>query len=71
MDVTSQKTNDSLTVVSRLFNTSVFQYFYVRVSQSGFLLFAAAVAAFVWSNIAPECPILNGLLFPLARHWEA
>ncbi len=54
MDVKSQKTNDSLTVVSKLFNTSVFQYFYVRVSQSGFLLFAAAVAAFVWSNIAPE-----------------
>ncbi len=50
----SKKTNDALTVVSRLFNTSVFQYFYVRVSQSGFLLFAAAIAAFVWSNAASE-----------------
>ncbi len=42
------------TVVSRILKTSAFQYFYTKISQSGFLLFFAAVIAFIWSNIDSE-----------------
>ena len=42
------------TVVTRILKTSAFQYFYTKISQSGFLLFFAAVVAFIWSNIDSE-----------------
>jgi len=41
-------------MVTKIAKTSAFQYFYTKISQSGFLLIAAAVAAFVWSNVDPE-----------------
>lgn len=41
-------------VVSKIMQTSAFQYFFTRISQAGFLLFGAAVLAFLWSNINPE-----------------
>ncbi len=41
-------------VVSKILKTSAFQYFYTKISQSGFLLFFAAVVAFLWSNIDSE-----------------
>ncbi len=41
-------------MVTNILKTSTFQYFYNRISQAGFLLFSAAVMAFVWSNLDPE-----------------
>lgn len=41
-------------VVSKIMQTTTFQYFFTRISQAGFLLFGAAVIAFLWSNINPE-----------------
>jgi len=41
-------------VVTKIMQTSSFQYFFTRISQAGFLLFGAAVVAFIWSNISPE-----------------
>jgi NhaA family Na+:H+ antiporter len=38
-------------VVSKIMRTSTFQYFYTKLSQAGFLLFGAAVVAFIWSNV--------------------
>ncbi len=43
-----------VSMVTGIIKTSTFQYFYSRISQAGFLLFAAAVMAFVWSNVDPE-----------------
>ncbi len=41
-------------VVTKILQTSAFQYFYKKISQSGFLLFFAAVIAFIWSNVDSE-----------------
>lgn len=41
-------------MVTNILKTSTFQYFYTKISQSGFLLFAAAVLAFIWSNTDSE-----------------
>jgi Na+:H+ antiporter, NhaA family len=41
-------------VFTKILQTSAFQYFYKKIAQSGFLLFFAAVAAFLWSNIDSE-----------------
>lgn len=41
-------------VVSKIMQTSAFQYFFTKISQAGFLLFASAVIAFIWSNVSPE-----------------
>lgn len=41
-------------VVSKIMQTTAFQYFFSKISQSGFLLFGSAVIAFVWSNIDPQ-----------------
>jgi NhaA family Na+:H+ antiporter len=38
-------------VVSEIMRTSAFQYFFTKISQAGFLLFASAVLAFIWSNV--------------------
>ncbi|MGB3210650.1 MAG: Na+/H+ antiporter NhaA [Desulforhopalus sp.] len=38
-------------VVSKIMETTAFQYFFAKISQSGFLLFGAAVIAFIWSNV--------------------
>lgn len=38
-------------VVSEIMRTSAFQYFFNKISQAGFLLFASAVLAFIWSNV--------------------
>lgn len=38
-------------MVSKIMRTSSFQYFFNKISQAGFLLFASAVVAFVWSNV--------------------
>ncbi len=43
-----------VSMVTNILKTSAFQYFYTKISQSGFLLFAAAVVAFAWSNIDSE-----------------
>lgn len=39
---------------TKILQTSAFQYFFNKIAQSGFLLFFAAVAAFIWSNIDSE-----------------
>ncbi len=41
-------------VVAKVLKKSAFQHFFTKISQSGFLLLAAAVAAFIWSNIDSE-----------------
>lgn len=41
-------------MVSEIMRTSAFQYFFNKISQAGFLLFASAVLAFIWSNVSPE-----------------
>ncbi|MEE4239866.1 MAG: Na+/H+ antiporter NhaA [Desulfopila sp.] len=41
-------------VVAKALRNSAFQHFFTKISQSGFLLLAAAVAAFVWSNLDSE-----------------
>ncbi|MDJ0622369.1 MAG: Na+/H+ antiporter NhaA [Desulfocapsaceae bacterium] len=41
-------------VVGKILKTSSFQYFFNKIAQSGFLLFFAAVAAFIWSNFDSE-----------------
>lgn len=41
-------------MVSKILKTSAFQYFFTKISQGGFLLFAAAVIAFLWSNLDSE-----------------
>lgn len=41
-------------VISKILQTNAFQYFFTKISQSGFLLFAAAVMAFIWSNVDPQ-----------------
>ncbi len=43
-----------VTMVTKIIKTSAFHYFYSKISQAGFLLFLAAVMAFVWSNVDPE-----------------
>ncbi len=43
-----------VSVVSKILKTSAFQYFFNKIAQSGFLLFAAAVIAFIWSNVDSE-----------------
>lgn len=37
-------------IVSKIMQTSAFQYFFARISQAGFFLFGSAVLAFIWSN---------------------
>lgn len=41
-------------MVSGILKTSAFQYFFNKISQAGFLLFASAVMALLWSNIDSE-----------------
>lgn len=41
-------------LVAKFITTSAFQSFFNTISNGGFLLFAAACAAFVWSNVSPE-----------------
>lgn len=41
-------------MMASILSRSAFQHFFTKISQSGFLLFAAAVAAFIWSNVDPE-----------------
>lgn len=41
-------------VFTKILQTSAFQYFFNKIAQSGFLLFFAAIAAFIWSNIDSE-----------------
>ena len=41
-------------VFTKILQTSAFQYFFNKIAQSGFLLFFAAVTAFIWSNIDSE-----------------
>lgn len=38
-------------VISKIMQMSSFQYFFNRLSQAGFLLFGAAVLAFIWANV--------------------
>jgi len=40
--------------VARIITTTAFQNFFNTISNGGFLLILAAVAAFLWSNISPE-----------------
>ena len=41
-------------LVNRIIATSAFQSFFTTISNGGFLLLAASVAALIWSNISPE-----------------
>ncbi|MFT5699734.1 MAG: NhaA family Na+:H+ antiporter [Desulforhopalus sp.] len=41
-------------VVSKIMQTSAFQYFFTKISQAGFLLLGSALIALVWSNIDGE-----------------
>lgn len=41
-------------VVSKIMQTSAFQYFFNKISQAGFLLLGAAVVALLWSNLDAE-----------------
>lgn len=41
-------------MVSKIMQTSAFQYFFNKISQAGFLLLGAAVIALVWSNLDGE-----------------
>ncbi len=41
-------------VVSKIMQTTSFQYFVAKISQSGFLLFGSALIAFLWSNVSAE-----------------
>jgi Na+:H+ antiporter, NhaA family len=43
-----------VSVVAKVLKKSASQHFFTKISQSGFLLLAAAVAAFIWSNIDSE-----------------
>jgi NhaA family Na+:H+ antiporter len=40
--------------VAKIITTSAFQNFFNTISNGGFLLIVAAIAAFIWSNINPE-----------------
>ncbi len=40
--------------VGRIITTTAFQNFFNTISNGGFLLIIAAVAAFIWSNISPQ-----------------
>lgn len=51
---TSLELKNPVQVVSEIMRTSAFQYFFNRISQAGFLLFASAMLAFVWSNVDSE-----------------
>ena len=50
----SGETTGPVKALTGIIATGAFQYFYNKISQAGFLLFAAAVAAFIWSNLSPE-----------------
>lgn len=41
-------------IVSKIMQTSAFQYFFSKISQAGFFLFGSAVLAFIWSNYNGE-----------------
>lgn len=41
-------------MVTRLMEANAFQYFFTKISHGGFLLFSAAVLAFIWSNVSAE-----------------
>jgi len=41
-------------IVNKVISTSAFQSFFTTISNGGFLLLAAAIAALIWSNISPE-----------------
>lgn len=41
-------------VVSKIMQTSAFQYFFNKISQAGFLLLGSAIIALVWSNLDGE-----------------
>lgn len=38
-------------MMTRLIEADAFQYFFTKISHGGFLLFSAAVLAFIWSNV--------------------
>jgi Na+:H+ antiporter, NhaA family len=46
-----QELKSPIQVVSRIMETTAFQYFFAKISQSGFLLFLSATVAFIWSNV--------------------
>ncbi|MGW8195214.1 MAG: Na+/H+ antiporter NhaA [Desulforhopalus sp.] len=46
-----RKLQNPVKVISRIMQMSSFQYFFTRLSQAGFLLFGAAVVAFIWANV--------------------
>ena len=41
-------------VVTKIISTSAFQNFFNTISNGGFLLIAAAISAFIWSNYSPD-----------------
>ena len=41
-------------IVTKVISTSAFQSFFNTISNGGFLLLAAAIIAFIWSNFSPE-----------------
>jgi NhaA family Na+:H+ antiporter len=43
-----------LQVVSKIMQTTAFQHFFTKITQSGFLLFGSVVIAFIWSNVNGE-----------------
>lgn len=47
--ITKQRSPEN--VVSKLMQTDAFQAFFTTISHGGFLLFSAAVLAFIWSNV--------------------
>jgi len=48
-----QELKNPVKVVSKIMQTTAFQYFFTRISQAGFLLFGSAILAFIWSNVDP------------------
>ncbi len=46
-----QELKNPVKVVSKIMQTTAFQYFFTRISQAGFLLFGSAILAFIWSNV--------------------
>ena len=48
------KLKSPIKVVSKIMQTTAYQYFFAKISQSGFLLFGSAIIAFIWSNVHTE-----------------
>jgi NhaA family Na+:H+ antiporter len=43
-----------LLVITKILQTTAYQHFFSKISQSGFLLFGSAIIAFIWSNVNAE-----------------